>query len=91
MLVDLIKQTVQQAGSTLTLTPTRENFGSDGTVKYIALLVTVLLWLLLILLVAKYLWNEVLCHMVTFAKPTKSVFHLLGLVVLLNILAPTTH
>jgi hypothetical protein len=88
MLVDLLKQTVQQVVSP---TPTRENFGSDGTLKYIALLVTVLLWLLLILLVAKYLWNEVLCHMVTFAKPAKSVFHLLGLVVLLNILAPTTH
>ena len=84
MLFDLLNKTVEKIVS-----PNRENFGSEETVKYIALLVTVLLWLVILLLVAKYLWNEVLCEMVTFTKEVKSVFQILGLVILLNILVPT--
>jgi len=83
MIFDLINKTIEQLG------PKREGFNSEETYKYIALLVTVLLWLVILLLVAKYLWNEVLCEMVTFTKEVKSVFQILGLVVLLNILCPT--
>ena len=69
----------------------KENFSSTSdNLKYVALLITIFLWILLLLLVSKVLWNEVLCEMVTFAKPVKSVFYILGLVVLLQIISPTT-
>jgi uncharacterized membrane protein len=67
-----------------------ENFSNTSdNLKYVALLITIFLWILLLLLVSKVLWNEVLCDVVTFVKPVKSVFQILGLVVLLQIISPT--
>jgi hypothetical protein len=54
----------------------------------LALLITFLLWIAIILVVSKWLWNDVLCHIVTFTKPVTSVFQILGLIILLEILAP---
>ena len=53
-----------------------------------ALLVTLVVYLLLVLLLGKWLWNNVLCKTVTFAKPMPSVFTLLGLIILLNLVLP---
>lgn len=52
------------------------------------LLVMVVLWISLVLLVGKYLWNECLCKVVSVCKPVDNVFVLLGLVVLFDILHP---
>ena len=52
------------------------------------LLIIVILWLCLVLLVGKHLWNECLCKVVTICKPMDSVFSLLGVIVLLDILNP---
>ena len=66
----------------------RENFEGGRTVNYLATLLAILLWLAVLLLVAQYLWNSVLVKLVTVVKPATSIFQLLGLVVLLEILLP---
>ena len=56
--------------------------------QMMVLLIIVILWLCLVLLVGKHLWNECLCKVVTICKPMDSVFSLLGVIVLLDILKP---
>jgi hypothetical protein len=50
--------------------------------------ITVFLLLLALLFVGKFLWNRVLVELISFAKPVKSVWQLLGLAVLLSLLHP---
>ena len=57
--------------------------------QMIVLLIIVVIWIALVLVVGKYLWNECLCKVVTICKPMNDVFTLVGLVVLLDILRPT--
>ena len=57
--------------------------------QMIVLLIVVVIWISLVLIVGKYLWNECLCKVVTICKPMNDVFTLVGLVVLLDILRPT--
>ena len=86
MLFEFIDKTIRSV-----LPGRRENFGDRSeTMKYVALLITILLWIVLLLLVSKLLWNNVLCDIVTIVKPVKSVFQILGLVVLLQLISPTT-
>ena len=42
--------------------------------------------LLLVLLVGKYLWNNILTNLVTVVRPAKSVVDILGLAILIAIL-----
>ena len=44
------------------------------------------LMLIIILLVGEYLWNKILCKLVTVVKPVTSIWQLLGLMILLNLL-----
>lgn len=67
----------------------RENFSSEDKLKVVAAVVTLILWIVVLLLLSKWLWNEVLCKLVTFTKPVSSVFQIIGLVVLLQIIVPT--
>jgi hypothetical protein len=71
-----------------TFLSTKENFTSGDRAKMVAAIVTLVLWLLILLFVSKWLWNEVFCKLVTFAKPVSSVFQIVGLVVLLAIIKP---
>ena len=57
-------------------------------VQIMVILVMVILWLTLVLLVGKYLWNECLCKVLTICKPINSVYTLLGLIVLFDLLHP---
>jgi len=66
----------------------KENFSNSDKAKMIAGLVTLVLWVLILLLLSKWLWNEVLCKMVTFTKQVTSVFQIVGLVVLLQLIKP---
>ena len=65
----------------------REGF-TNNTSNYIAMLLALLLWLAVLLVFSKYLWNEVLVKLVTVVKPATSILQLLGLVVLLEIMLP---
>ena len=60
----------------------------NKTTAFVISLVIIIFWILIVLFVGKWLWNEVLCEVVSFAKPVKSVFQILGLFVLLEIIAP---
>lgn len=65
----------------------KENFGYDHTqAQMLNALLLALVWLVLVLLVAKFLWNNALVELVSIAKPCKSVLHLLGLALLLDLL-----
>ena len=82
MLVSYAKETFQTV-----LNGNREGF-TNSTNNVLAMLLVLLLWLALLLLISKYLWNEVLVKLVTVVKPASSVLQLLGLVILLEIILP---
>ena len=52
-----------------------------------ATLVT-LAYIAILLLAGEYLWNNVVVQLLTIAKPAKSIWQILGLVILLWIIAP---
>ncbi len=51
-------------------------------------IVTLVIMFGLILFVGKYLWNEVLCSLVSIAKPAKSIWQILGLAILISLMYP---
>ena len=53
---------------------------------YIVLFLTI--YLVLVLIAGQFLWNEVLCKVTTICKPMPSLLHLLGLILLLDLLVP---
>jgi len=53
---------------------------------YIVLFLTI--YLILVLIAGQFLWNEVLCKVTTICKPMPSLLHLLGLILLLDLLMP---
>ena len=65
----------------------REGFNYNNN-NFLAMLLTLLLWLAVLLFVSKFLWNEVLVKLVTVVKPATSVVQILGLVILLEIMIP---
>ena len=80
---------VAKEGFECVLSPSKEGFtDSVTTAKYVAIFLALLLWLAVLLVVAQYLWNEVLCKLTTIVKPVSSVFQILGLVILLEIIHP---
>ena len=50
--------------------------------------ITVMIMLAALLLVGKYLWNNVMVDLFSFAKPVKSVWQLLGLAILVSLFHP---
>ena len=70
---------------------TTENFTDLNALSggnRVMLVVLLVLYLVLILLVGKWLWNNVLCKTVTIVKPMPNVLTLLGLVILLELILP---
>ena len=65
----------------------REAF-ADAKQMTTATLIAVVLYICLVLFLGKYLWDEVLCKVVTFCKPMPSLLHLVGLIVLIDLLRP---
>jgi len=64
------------------------NVSSVGGGNRMVTLIVLVLYLVLLLLVGKWLWNNILCKVVTFCKPMPDVYTLLGLVVLLELVLP---
>lgn len=48
--------------------------------------IVLILYIFLILLIGRFLWNAVLCRLVTIVKPVESIWQVLGLVILLNLI-----
>ena len=76
--------------SSSTLSEKFSNNNSNGkkTGRMIVFLIIMVIWISLVLLIGKYLWNECMCKVVSVCKPIDSVFTIIGLVVLLDILRP---
>ncbi len=55
----------------------------------IVLLITMIVYLVLILLIGKYLFNEVFTKLFPMVKPATSVFQILGLVILAHLILPS--
>ena len=69
----------------------KERFEDTGTMTASQVLVAVIflaLYILLILLLGKWLFNNVLCKLVPAVRPASSVWEVLGLMVLLHLLLP---
>ena len=56
--------------------------------QMIVLLIIVVIWIALVLVVGKYLWNECLCKVLTICKPTDDLFVIFGVILLFDILHP---
>ena len=50
--------------------------------------ITLIIIFFLLLVVGKYLWNEVLVVLLPFAKPAKSIWQILGLSILIALMVP---
>ena len=57
-------------------------------VNPLAAAVLIVAWIVLILWLGKYLWNNVLSRVVTVVKPMDNLWQMLGLMVLIGILFP---
>ena len=62
------------------------NMNNSGARSPLVMIVALVLWVILFLLVSKWLWNNVLTKLVTVVKPADSVWQLLGLAVLLSLM-----
>lgn len=86
----MLKETLQTAiNSALTTNNTKEGMngvsswnGSEALAAFIVLIIIILF----ILIIGKFLWNVVLCRLLTIAKPADSIWQILGLAILLNLI-----
>lgn len=60
-----------------------------GFASLLAIFIVIALYLLLLLLVGKYLWNEFGAKYLTIFKPVSSILDILALMVLFNLIFPT--
>lgn len=51
-------------------------------------IIIVLIWLCLVLVLGKYLWNEYAVKCVTIINPLKSVWQLIGIIILVDLIYP---
>ena len=70
----------------------RESFNDSGMMggrrMTLGLAIGMILWIILVLVVGKWLWNNVLCQVTTVCKPMPNVLYLLGLILLIDIIRP---
>jgi uncharacterized membrane protein (UPF0182 family) len=60
----------------------------NGRNNVLVILIVLVLYIALILFVGMFLYNNVLCKTLTVVRPIPNVWHLLGLVLLLDLLLP---
>jgi hypothetical protein len=60
----------------------------NAYVDFLAYLLAFLLAMIILGFVGKLLWNNVATELFTFAKPARSVWHIIGLMILLGLISP---
>ena len=60
----------------------------NSYVKFIALLLAYLLAILLMGLIGKWLWNAVIVDLFSFAKPARSFWQVIGLMLFIGLVRP---
>ena len=66
-----------------------ENFMNTNDKKHLQHLFVLVLWLVVTLFIGMWLWNNVAVKVVTVLKPLTSIWQLLGLALLLDLVHPT--
>ena len=84
-LLNLIKEIID---STNTSSESFRDVVSLSGGNRVTLVILLVVYLVLLLVVGKWLWNNVLCRTVTIVKPMPNVLTLLGLVILLELVLP---
>ena len=85
----MLRETLQTAINSALCGNTKEGMngvsswnGSEALAAFIVMIIIILF----ILIIGKFLWNVVLCRLLTIAKPAESIWQILGLAILLNLL-----
>ena len=66
----------------------REHFNNNGSngnnyaSQAFAAFIVLIIYILIILFIGKFLWNDVLCKLVTIAKPADNIWQILGIAIL---------
>ncbi len=68
---------------------TREGFMNEDDQTYLKILIVLTIWLVLILCVGMWLWNNIAVKVISFAKPMTSIWQLLGLAILVDLIHPS--
>jgi polyferredoxin len=67
----------------------REEFMNDAEQEHIKVLIILAIWLVVTLFVGMWLWNNVAVKLISVAKPMTSIWQLLGLVILVDLIHPS--
>jgi hypothetical protein len=85
----MLRETLQTAMNSALSGNTKEGMngitswnGSEALAAFIVMIIIILF----ILIIGKFLWNVVLCRLLTIAKPADSIWQILGLAILLNLI-----
>jgi len=85
----MLRETLQSAMNSALSGNTKEGMngvsswnGSEALAAFIVMIIIILF----ILIIGKFLWNVVLCRLLTIAKPADSIWQILGLAILLNLI-----
>ena len=57
----------------------------NGT-EALAAFIVLIIYVIFILIIGKFLWNEVVVRLVSITKPANSIWQILGLAILLNLI-----
>ena len=85
----MLKETLQTCLNAALKPNTQE--GMNGVTSWngseaLAAFIVLIIYVVFILIIGKFLWNEVLCKIVTIAKPASSIWQILGLAILFNLI-----
>jgi hypothetical protein len=60
----------------------------NAYVDFLAFLIAFILAMIILGFVGKLLWNSVVVDLISVAKPARSVWHIIGLMILITLLVP---
>ena len=60
----------------------------DTYVELVAMIIAFVITLVILAFIGKYLWNNVVVDLISVAKPAKSFWQILGLMLLISLMSP---
>lgn len=66
-----------------------EHFMNEDDQTYLRVLIILSIWLCAVLFVGMWLWNNIAVKLVSFVKPMTSIWQLLGLAILIDLIHPS--
>lgn len=85
----VLSQCAKAVAESFTNTRKREGFMNDESQEHLKILIILSIWLVAILFVGMWLWNNVAVKVTSVLKPMTSIWQLLGLVVLIDLIHPS--